>query len=126
MERNRPMTQYHHNQKVTCTIEGSDIKDARISIGKNGWPHICHNDETCCGAEADDLLGYEYSWGLDKDFTSINVTNLKSAEPETWIPKEGEVYFVAHNDAVNKFIWRNDDFGFFRLGIGRVFKTDEE
>jgi len=68
-----------HNDKVTCSIGGIVITDARISINENGTPFICHNEEKYVGAMADDMLGYKYSWRLDKDFTDKSVTNLRLA-----------------------------------------------
>ena len=120
------MTQYHHHQKVTCVLQGFDIKDARISIDKDGQPYICHNDERFDGSAADDLLGYKYSWEINKDFTVTSVTNLKSAEPETWIPKKGKEYFVAYNGYISKFNWCDDGYDLFYLGVGNVFKTEKE
>lgn len=72
------MTTYSHNQKVTCNIEGIAITDARISINKDGTPFICQNVKS--GADAEDKLGYKYSWALYSDFTTdSSVTNLKPA-----------------------------------------------
>jgi len=69
-----------HNQKVTCEINGTKITDARISINKDGTPYICQNEQF--GARADDKLGYRYSWGLNKDFTDTDVTNLCPLEKD--------------------------------------------
>ena len=66
---------FKHNQKVTCEIRGDKITDAKISIDKDGTPYICQNEED--GATTDNLLGYKYSWELNKDFTDYDVTNLK-------------------------------------------------
>ena len=66
-----------HNQKVTCEINGTKITDARISINKDGSPFICQNEKS--GARANNKLGYNYSWMLNKDFTNINVINLRPA-----------------------------------------------
>ncbi len=68
-----------HNDKVTCSTNGTVITDARISIDNDGTPFICHNEKDCDGSSADDKLGYKYSWGLDRDFTEKNVTNLRLA-----------------------------------------------
>jgi len=69
-----------HNQKVTCEIDGIKITDARISINKDGLPFICQNEKN--GVNADDKLGYKYSWMLKKDFTNINVKNLRPLEKD--------------------------------------------
>ena len=66
---------FKHNQKVTCEIDGIKITDAKISIDESGNPFICQNEVD--GSEAEDKLGYKYSWLLTKDFTSIDVKNLK-------------------------------------------------
>ena len=66
---------FKHNQKVVCEIDGKKITDAKISIDKDGTPYICQNEID--GVTADNLLGYKYSWQLNKDFTDYNVTNLK-------------------------------------------------
>ena len=66
---------FEHNQKVTCEIYGKKITDAKISIDEYGTPYICQNEKE--GATTDNLLGYKYSWQLNKDFTDYNVTNLK-------------------------------------------------
>lgn len=66
---------FKHNQKVTCEIRGDKITDAKISIDEDETPYICQNEKD--GVTADNLLGYKYSWQLDKDFTNDNVTNLK-------------------------------------------------
>ena len=69
-----------HNQKVTCEINGIKITDARISINKDGSPYICQNEQN--GSPAKNKLGYEYSWGLMKDFTHSSVKNLSLAEKD--------------------------------------------
>jgi len=69
-----------HNQKVTCEISGTKITDARISIDKDGIPFICQNEQL--GASAKNKLGYKYSWMLKKDFTNINVKNLRPLEKD--------------------------------------------
>ena len=66
---------FKHNQKVTCEIDGKKITDAKISINKDGTPYICQNEKD--GITADNLLGYKYSWQLNKDFTDSLTTNLK-------------------------------------------------
>jgi hypothetical protein len=72
---------FKHGDKVTCTINGVDIKDARISINEDGDTYICQNVKR--GNLANDLLGYKYSWVLLADFTSVCVSNLCLAE-KTW------------------------------------------
>ena len=66
---------FKHNQKVVCEIDGKKVTDAKISIDKYRTPYICQNEKE--GTTTDNLLGYKYSWQLNKDFTNDNVTNLK-------------------------------------------------
>ena len=75
------MTTFTHGQRVTCTIEGINILDAKISIAKNSSTYICQNEKN--GGAADDKLGYKYSWRLNDDFIERAVTNLKPAGPRT-------------------------------------------
>jgi len=72
---------FKHNDRVTCKIHVTEIKDARISIDKDGTPFICQNVK--CGVYTEDKLGYKYSWRLSKDFTDCFVKDLKLATP-TW------------------------------------------
>lgn len=83
------MITFKHNDKVTCKIEGVEIKDAKISINESGSPFICQNIKN--GSDAKDKLGYRYSWILNSDFTDMSVTDLKLAE-KTWDNlEEGDV-----------------------------------
>ena len=81
---------YTHGQKVTCEIKAEKIKDAKISIDKDGTPFICQNIK--CGVEAEDKLGYEYSWKLDDDFTQVSVENLKPLKSFE-NPEVGDIYY---------------------------------
>ena len=72
---------FKHNDKVTCTILSTKITDARISINIYGRPFICQNEKD--GEKTKNLLGYIYSWALDKDFTDSLVTDLRRVE-KTW------------------------------------------
>lgn len=69
------MNTFKHNQKVTCTIQGVKIRDARISINEDGRVYICQNIKN--GGEAEDKLGYNFSWRINSDFTGHDVDNLK-------------------------------------------------
>jgi hypothetical protein len=98
---------FKHGQKVKCEIYGREITDARISINKSGIPYICQNKED--GIAADDKLGYEYSWMLNKDFTGYSATNLRLAEKSFDNPEVGDEYRDAYGN------------GRFVLGVsGRV------
>jgi len=72
---------FKHNDRVTCTIKGTKITDARISIDKDGYTYICQNEQN--GGRAYNLLGFKYSWCINRDFTNRDVTNLKLVE-KTW------------------------------------------
>mgnify|MGYP000042660694 CR=1 FL=1 len=72
---------FKNGDRVTCKIHVTEIKDARISIDKDGTPFICQNVK--CGVYTEDKLGYEYSWRLSKDFTDCFVKDLKLVTP-TW------------------------------------------
>ena len=76
---------FKHNDGVTCSIKGTKITNARISIDEDGTPYICQNEQN--GGQAENKLGYKYSWALERDFTDSLVTNLKLAEDKsekTW------------------------------------------
>lgn len=71
-------TTYHHGDAVTCTIAGSEITDAKISISPMYNPFICQNIRD--GTRAVDLLGYQYSWVFSQcDPSMDDVRNLKLA-----------------------------------------------
>ena len=72
---------FKHNDRVTCTILGTKITDARISLNKDGMPFICQN--VFVGSAAEDKLGYGYSLRLSRDFRLSGLTDLKLATP-TW------------------------------------------
>jgi len=74
------MTKFNHNDKVTAIIDGTEILDARISIDKDGTPFICQNEKD--GADAENKLGYMYSWELKKNFMTFGweVSNLRLAD----------------------------------------------
>ena len=81
---------FKHGEYVKCTINGTDIDDARISIDKDGRPFICQNKRD--GRDAADKLGYKYSWELNKEFEDSNVTNLRLAEKSFDYPEIGDEY----------------------------------
>jgi len=81
---------FKHGEKVTCEIYGEKITDAKISIDKDGTPFICQNIKD--GNDAEDKLGYKYSWILRKDFTHSYVTNLKSFIKSFDNPQIGDEY----------------------------------
>lgn len=76
---------FKHGDRVKCTIDGTDIDEARISIDKDGTPFICQNETP--GDSAEDMFEYKYSWKLDD-----NVTNLRSVEKSFDYPEIGDEY----------------------------------
>lgn len=81
---------FKHGDRVKCTIKGTEIGDARISINKDGTPFICQNKKD--GWNADDKLGYKYSWALNEEFEARDVTNLRLAEKSFDYPEIGDEY----------------------------------
>lgn len=81
---------FKHGDRVKCTIKGTEIDDARISIDKDGTPFICQNKED--GWDAADKLGYKYSWALNEEFNNRDVTNLRHAEKSFDYPEIGDEY----------------------------------
>lgn len=88
---------FKHGDRVKCTIEGVDIDDAKISIDKDGTPFICQNKKD--GWNAEDKLGYEYSWALSEEFNNSNVTNLRSAKKSFDYPEIGDEYLDAKGNS---------------------------
>lgn len=78
---------FKHGQRVKCTIDGTEINDAKISINNDGIPFICQNQRN--GIRANNMLGYKYSWVLDSWFKHPDVTNLRPAEG--FYPAVGDV-----------------------------------
>ena len=81
---------FKHGDRVKCTIKGTEIDDARISINKDGTPFICQDKKD--GWDAEDKLGYQYSWQLNDDFTYDDFTNLRHAEKSFDYPEIGDKY----------------------------------
>ena len=81
---------FKHGDRVKCTIDGTDIDDAKISIDKDGSPFICQNKKD--GSDAEDKLGYKFSWRLNEEFEDSDVTNLRSVEKSFDCPKIGDEY----------------------------------
>lgn len=86
---------YKHGQKVTCKIRGKEVKDAKISINKDGEIYICQNINCC--ANADDKLGYKYSRcigdGSEETLREYyGVTDLKPALKSFDDPQVGDEY----------------------------------
>jgi len=69
---------FKHGDRVTCTIDGVEITDARISINPNEETFICQNVKG--GARARDLLGYKYSYYTGHNFSNPFVGDLKLVE----------------------------------------------
>lgn len=62
-----------HGIPATATIYNR-LCEGKISIDSDGSIYFCHNFEFADGCEADDLLGYKYSWEIDDSiiFVTIN------------------------------------------------------
>ena len=76
---------FKHGDRVKCTINGTDIDEARISIDKDGTPFICQNETP--GDSAEDMFEYKYSWKLDD-----NVTNIRHEKKSFDYPEIGDKY----------------------------------
>jgi hypothetical protein len=80
------LTKYNqltHNMKVTCTINGIKIDDAKLSIDDDGEVFICQDYKDGCNTE--NKLGYKFSWYLANKNDNIDnwcpiVENLESVE----------------------------------------------
>lgn len=81
---------FKHGDRVKCTIDGMDIDDAKISIDTDRTPFICQNKKD--DRDAEDKLGYKYSWALDEEFNNNYVTNLRHAEKSFDYPEIGDEY----------------------------------
>ena len=88
---------FKHGDRVKCTIDGTEIDDARISIDKDGTPFICQDKKA--GWKADDMLGYKYSWILDEEFEDRNVTNLRPAKKSFDYPEIGDEYIDTNGES---------------------------
>lgn len=88
---------FKHGDRVKCTIDGVGIKDAKISIDKDGTPFICQNKED--GWDAEDKLGYRYSWALDEEFEDSDVTNLRPDKKSFDYPEIGDEYIDPNGES---------------------------
>lgn len=57
---------FFHGDAITCTIEGTVIDDAKISILSDASFYICQNQKR--GSSTLDKLGYRYSWCFSKSY----------------------------------------------------------
>lgn len=82
-----------HGQKVKCTINGSKIDDAKISIDSDRQMFICQHIKDGC--DADNKFGYKYSWTAD----SPSVTNLRTVVDKTNLEdmEVGDILIDKHN-----------------------------
>jgi hypothetical protein len=88
---------FKHGDRVKCMIEGVEIDDARISIDKDGTPFICQNKED--GGDAEDKLGYKYSWVLSEEFEDSDVTNLRHVKKSFDYPEIGDEYIDPNGES---------------------------
>jgi len=91
---------FKHGDRVKCMIEGVEIDDAKISIDEYGMPFICQNKKD--GRDADDKLGYKYSWALNEEFNNRDVTNLRPAVKSFDYPDIGDEYI--NPDGESRFV----------------------
>ena len=89
---------FKHGDRVKCTIDGTEIDDAKISIDEDGTPFICQDDERG-GCAAEENFGYKYQWILDEDFTDPSVTNLRLAEKSFDSPEIGDEYINQNGES---------------------------
>lgn len=91
-----------HGDFITCTIDGVQIKNARVSVNKDGGVYICHNSRTLRKLSiplvdtkgCNNKLQYNYSWlaesntryywGGVKDLRKVKPPKCK---PENYIPE---------------------------------------
>ena len=93
---------FKHKQKVVCEIDGKKITDVKISIDKDGTPYICQNEKD--GVTAENLLGYKYSWELNKDFTNCLVTNLKPLNKTIRDVEIGDIVVDKYNNENKRMV----------------------
>lgn len=82
------MPHFNHGDAVICKINGVQIDDAKISIDKDSYPTIVHNNVEPCthGNTTKEMFGYNYGWMLEENFTEEEVSDLKLKAPRivTW------------------------------------------
>lgn len=61
--------QLKDGMRVKCTIDGTDIDDAKLSVGRYGRVYICQNEKD--GLYAKDTKGYKYSWFLASPYGGL-------------------------------------------------------
>lgn len=64
----------NHGDDCIATIN-NDVVEGKISIDSSAQLYICTNNIRFDGADADDMLGYKYSWIYDYNVISIIVKN---------------------------------------------------
>ena len=71
-------SQLKEGQRVTCTIYGRVVNDAKVHFEGGRW-YICQNDLD--GNRSNDRLGYRHSWSLKDNPDEIegnnDVTNFR-------------------------------------------------
>jgi len=121
---------FKHGDKVTCYIGGVYIEYAQISIDPDDRPYICQN--IFDGDDAQDKLGYKYSYSLNYDFThSLNrVTDLKLANTRTEITwdnlQEGDVIVDKGGDECTADTVVNNKIVFYTNKNGHAFWDKKE
>lgn len=87
----------YEGMMVSCTIQGTNIDEARIVVPQNNgmYIYICQN--YCNGNEIGDKYGFDYSWAVQYDFvsgelffTDYNISNFrKDPDSDKLILDEG-------------------------------------
>lgn len=80
---------FKHGMRVKCFIKGFEIKDAKISINKEGDIFICQNHFD--GFDAENKLGYLYSYWIDTKTKGLQeeLTQLEPATELDLVPTKG-------------------------------------
>jgi len=110
--------QFRHGDRVTCTINGKEVTDARISINKKekgGYKRfLCQNvDDGGYSKYCNEMFGYTKTRVLHEYFTNGEVSNLRLAEKSWETLKEGDLIFDKDGDeakvlgVVGKIVFRS-------------------
>jgi hypothetical protein len=89
------MNKFKHGMKVTCKINGKEIKDAKVSIDSDGDMYICQN--VILGKGTRDHLGYTFAWLYREDGV---VTDLKPVK---------DILDIETYEVGDKLVFERDD-----------------
>jgi len=113
-----PYSKFRHGRKLKCKIKGVQIDDAKISVDSDGYIYICSNEGNADGCDADNKLGYRYSWKIfnedrrlcgDHEVTDLifldrtiedvqegDVVEIVGCDERTVLGRCGGVVFLSH------------------------------